>query len=93
MNHDLAHIRIIGFCDVPGKPHGMGWNVMFAERDCFDAESVPTPDWLRKYAQQLGYYPSGKRGAHPAMCDPVYRYLPGTVHEHQIRPRGDGVAE
>jgi hypothetical protein len=62
---------VIGFCDVPGSI-GKPSNTYFREADYWRREQVPTINETREYAASRGYFPSGKKGAHPAKCDPIY---------------------
>lgn len=86
-------IRIVGFCDVPGKPAGTDAITYFHPANQFTSDRPPSSQWLRRYADRLGYHPSEKKGAHSLHCDPVYVYLPGHVHEHRVELRpGEGRA-
>lgn len=77
--------RILGFCDVPGKPASDASITYFRETDCFNCAALPKPDALAIYAAERGYWPTGKLGAHPNCCDPIYRII-GDV-PHRVRPR------
>jgi hypothetical protein len=67
-----ATYLVIGFCDVRDKRHGMDDCVLFREEHQWRRKTIPSQLAMRRYATKRGYYPSGKRGAVPGRCDPIY---------------------
>lgn len=84
MKHS-QHFLIVGFCDAAEKMRGDGAVTHFADEHRYGADHIPSQDELRKYAEQLGYYPTGKRGVVLGKCEPVY-LVRGKGNDYQRCP-------